>query len=143
VLTRTIWVSCLPRSRDRLSHFLLRFRKRQPSKNCKYFMGPNSFFLFDLFTTITCSAGHINFVQHLKPGHAHLTAINTLHRDRFLASRQLVPRDARLQLGQGLRRDSFLPKEPAPSTRGAQCLPPTLRSGQDWVRQPPHITGPL
>jgi hypothetical protein len=65
---------------------------------------------------------------------------------------RLAPHDARLQLGQGLLRDSFLAKVPAPSTRGARCSPPTLltlrsgssiRSGQDRVTQPPHIAGPL
>ena len=35
----------------------------------------------------------------------------------------------------GARRDSFLAKVPAPSTRGARCL--------RRVTQPPHIAGPL
>lgn len=29
------------------------------------------------------------------------------------------------------------------SYRGTRCLPPTLRSGQDRVTQPPRISGPL
>ena len=42
-------------------------------------------------------------------------------------------------VGHGQRRDSFSAKVPGHKS----VLPPTLRSGQDRVTQPPHIAGPL
>ena len=47
-----------------------------------------------LFVTVFAfaPAPKTNFVIAVAPGHAHLHAIKILHRDRFLAPRQLVPR---------------------------------------------------
>jgi hypothetical protein len=74
--------------------------------------------------------GPMTFASQSQGRHAHLPAI------------KIVPHDARLKLGQGLRRDNFVVKVQVPRTRDVRCWPPTLltlrsgssiRSGQDRI----------
>ena len=55
---------------------------------------PNTDNMGKLFVTLFAfaPAPQDRFVMVLAPGHAHLPAIKILHRDSFLAPRQIVPR---------------------------------------------------
>ncbi len=49
-------------------------------------------FLLSCLPAGRCSCTQDKFVMAVAPGHAHLHTIKTLHHDKFLAPRQIVPR---------------------------------------------------